>query len=139
MVKQIASLSLLLGLAVFTGCGDGRASLTGTVTVDGQPASKGLDIQFSPVDGQSPSYASTDENGNYEASFTFQKKGIIAGKHSVRLMPGGGQSSMPVVHGKGADTKAAAPKAFPKSYYSEIEQIEIKPGNNVIDLKLSRE
>lgn len=121
------------------GCSDGLAGLEGTVTIDGSPAPQGLSLQFTPVNtGGSPSYASTDEHGHYEAAFTFNRKGIEPGQHLVRLIPSGGDTGMPKLgpDGKPEPAPPSPVSKLPSGYYEKIETLEVPPGKNVIDIHL---
>lgn len=127
---------------LLAGCGNGLPTLQGTVTVDGQPAPNGISLSFSPIsDTGATSYATTEANGAYEASYTFQEKGITEGEHIVALVPGGGAvpESMPEIgpNGKPVPGSQEKPPEFPKEYYQEIERITIEPGSNQIDIDLS--
>ncbi|MGY8769327.1 MAG: hypothetical protein ACKVH8_12990 [Pirellulales bacterium] len=132
---------LCLSLA---GCGSDLSGLTGTITIDGNPAPKGLSIEFSPVDPKGlSSYASTDENGYYEAAFTFKTKGIQPGEYTVRLMPKTVEPSMPVI---GPDGKPVAepPKKnpigkLPRAYYDEIQKVTVDSGSMTLDIELTTE
>lgn len=122
------------------GCGNGLSSLNGTVTVDGKPAPAGISLSFSPVDaGGSPSYATTDGQGRYEAAFTFQEKGIQPGRIRVQLVPGGeGSTSMPEIKdGKPVVKPENKRPQFPKEYYQEIMIITVAEGANTIEIPLS--
>lgn len=139
-IRGVRVMVLVMLLPLVTGCGNGLSSLTGTVTVDGQPAPAGISLILSPVDsGGSPSYATTDEKGRYEAAFTFQQKGIMPGRVRVQLMPGdGGSSSMPVIKdGKPVANSQNTRPQFPKEYYEEILIITVVEGSNTIDIPLS--
>ena len=136
------------GLPIFLvitlcGCGDGLSSLTGTVTIDGKPAPEGLSLTFQPLESGSPSYATVDRDGAYEAQFTFKRSGIQAGKHRVHLIPSEVSRPMPVIGDDGkpiADESSDAVDRFsnlPEDYYREIEIITIEPGANTKDIKLS--
>ena len=135
------SVLLTLFMLALTGCGGGLSTLEGTVFVDGKPAPEGITFSFTPADGNgSPSYAKTDAGGHYEAAFSFQKKGIEAGKHRVHLVPGEdpGSGTMPQLGPDGKPIPSSKPKRpqFPKEYYQEIETITVENGHNVIDLQL---
>lgn len=131
-------------LAAAVGCGgSGLPSLTGTVTIDGKPAPAGVAIQFSPIaEGGSPSYAQTDANGHYEAQFSFSKTGIQLGEHSVKLIPGSVETPMPEIGPDGRPV-GPAPKnplaQLPKSYWEEIEVIQVNGGSNSHDIALTSE
>lgn len=115
----IAVTSLLLGCK-----GDGLASVTGKITVDGK-AIEGLEIIFEPqFAGGAPSIGFTDASGNYEAMFTANKKGVAVGKHIVRIS--GTQ------YGEGTTTQLAA---IPPQYGPEsTQEVEIVSGKNTVDL-----
>lgn len=141
-MKKYALLSIAALFLCLSGC-DGLASLEGTVTIDGEPAPAGVSLQFTPVTGKgSPSYASTDASGHYEAAFTFQKMGIQPGEHSVRLMPSQVETPMPRI---GPDGRPVGPppvsplKNLPQEYYQEIQKITVEPGSNTINLDLKSE
>ncbi|WP_166823307.1 Ig-like domain-containing protein [Thalassoroseus pseudoceratinae] len=138
MHRLILLIPMVLG---FMGCGNGLSTLEGTVTVDGNPAPEGINLSFTPADGTgSPSYASTDADGHYEAAFSFQKKGIKAGEHRVQLVPGNdsGSNTMPQIGPDGKPVPSSKPKRpqFPKEYYQEIQLITVESGHNTIDLDL---
>lgn len=71
----IAAGLLLLG---GTGCGDGRATVTGSVTFNGEPVSRGS-IVLVPVDGKGRSAGGDVENGRY----TIRK--VDPGEKTVQL------------------------------------------------------
>ena len=138
---------LALGLAGALGsigCGSRLpSSLQGVVFVDGRPAPEGLDLVFTPTAAEgSPAYASTGPGGRYEAAFTFRETGITTGKHRVSLLPGGGgpgAGRMPVLGPDGRPAPDAEPArpAFPREYYQEITTIDVAPGANEVDLRLT--
>lgn len=140
-----------LALMAQPGCGnDGLATLTGTVTIDGELASAGIGLEFNPLQGGSPSYAQTDEQGVYEAAYTHKRMGIEPGEHRVKLFPAGGgggggrpvREKMPVpgenAAGSMRGSSPSGPK-LPRSYYSEIMKITVEPGNNTITIPLESE
>jgi hypothetical protein len=74
---------------VGTGCGSGQdlGGVTGRVTKDGKGVA-GLWIEFSPAAGR-PAEGRTDGDGNYELSYTSDRKGAKPGKNVVRISSGG--------------------------------------------------
>ena len=149
MRRPIAAPVLLAGLALASaGCGSSQpASLSGQVFVDGRPAPPGIPLAFVPIGAaegaRSPSAASTDESGRYEAMFTFREAGIATGEHLVRLTPGaGGGESMPRLGPDGKPLPGqgdAASLKFPAAYYQTITTVDVLPGSNEFDLELSSE
>ena len=135
----LATVCCLLG----TGCGDQLSSLRGRVTIDGQPAPKGLSIEFSPLGSGSSSYATTDAEGRYEAAFTFRRMGIEPGEHLVRLLPSQIEMPMPASGPDGRPVAVVAPVSpaanLPREYYEQIETIVVEPGRNTHDVLLRTE
>ena len=147
--QPICRLLCVFLIRAVLGCNaDGLVTLKGKVTGDGEPAPAGISFQFQPLSEGSPSYAITDADGNYEAEFSYSKKGIMVGKHRVSFIPGGGgggdeampdnieelgQSNKPVESAAQANRKRPS---FPDSYWGEIMQITIENKSNVIDLPL---
>ncbi|GAA4431531.1 MULTISPECIES: hypothetical protein [Bremerella] len=135
---SISSLSLFaVVLAALVGCGPGNlsSSLTGAVTIDGQPAPEGLSLQFQPTGpGASPSYARTDADGNYVAEFTATRKGILPGTHMIKLLPSEITRAMPKPGEKPAPTPF---DKLPRNYYEQIGEVTITDGSNVFDIQLS--
>ena len=142
MLRISLMMLVCFGLAFMSGCGsDGLASLKGNVTVDGQPAPAGIGLEFNPIDSGSPSYAVTDENGEFVAAYTFKRMGIEPGEHRIKLLPGnsgGGREKMPTPGETNlADQRGSRPgPQFPKSYYAEIMKITVDAGNNSISIPL---
>lgn len=64
------------------------SSVTGKITVDGQPM-KRVKVIFQPVAKGRPSFGVTDESGAYELAFAAEAKGATPGKHRVfvELLP----------------------------------------------------
>ena len=139
MLKNVLIFGVIASLmVVFVGCGDGLAHLKGKVTFDGQPVSEGIGLEFIPLDSNTnvPASGRTDASGQYEAAFTFQKKGIQPGKYTVRLEPGTGGDGTPKLDEN--DQPINLP-VFPKKYFQSIEEIEVTPGSNVKDFNLTSE
>ncbi|MFK7737196.1 MAG: hypothetical protein AB8B50_14265 [Pirellulaceae bacterium] len=86
---------VMVTLALFSGCGDGRtkfdtAMTTGTVTCDGKPVA-GAMVFFEPLkDGESSvagksGVGVTDANGVYTISTYGTEDGAVIAKHRVRV------------------------------------------------------
>lgn len=141
MSKNLMLLPGVVALvACVAGCGERLASLEGTVTIDGKPAPAGIAFEFAPSAGGSPSYGTTDASGHYEAAYTFKKKGIEIGEHTVKLLPSNVETGMPVI---GPDGKPVGPepedplKGIPQEYYQQIEKITVEAGANTHDIALT--
>jgi len=128
------------------GCGGGSsfkptlAHVTGTVTVDGEPA-EGLLVIFEPQADPTGSQKSTDVGktstgvtdaaGKYELSYTDGGKGAIIGKHIVRVMT--------MSEGGGADAEAVPVSKYkiPARYNTDSGRVEdVKEGENSITIEI---
>lgn len=78
----IFSLALLVAMA---GCSDGLnlVGVSGTVTFDGRPL-EGATVVFRPKQGR-PSAGTTDAQGRYVLRYTAEKRGSLAGEHTVSI------------------------------------------------------
>ncbi len=131
-------LALLCPLVVaISGCGggDGPAlgTVTGKVTLDGQPVAR-LVITYIPEgSGGSPSYGVTNAQGEYTMEFTPDKKGAAIGKHQVTVEPGN-----PMTDENGKPLPDQPVVKVPGKYRRPGElTAEVKSGANTINFELS--
>lgn len=129
------------------GCGGGSgfkaniAPVTGTVTVDGEPA-EGLLVMFEPLGNNAASDKNTDvgkastgvtdASGKFELSYADGGKGAVVGKHLVKVMTMMGE-------GGGADPDAvpASKYKIPARYNTESGRLEdVKEGENSITIEI---
>lgn len=92
--RRSMSLRFLIGAAVLcpfvlaAGCGssDGPDLVTveGTVTMDGKPLPDATVI-FQPKEGGRPSFATTNEEGEYELQYSPDSGGVMLGEHVVSI------------------------------------------------------
>lgn len=127
---------LTIGLVVLLGPGCGPSGprlgyVEGTVTLDGVPL-PGAKVIFTPVDGGRSSMAVTDGRGFYVLEFAAGEKGAVVGKHKVSVST--------YEAGETDDTGKLVghvPERVPAKYNRESTlEFEVKPGKQVIDLKL---
>ena len=86
-MQSAYSLATVILCLLVAGCGsdDGLAKVKGVVTLNGQPL-EGATVEFQPTaDGTAPSAAKTDAKGRYELMYTFDKRGAVAGEHTVSI------------------------------------------------------
>lgn len=84
--EAVVLLVLVAGVAGTSGCGPIPSLVTGTVTINGQPAPAGLLLEFQPrAAGSSPSLGRTDAAGRYELWKTGREQGISPGPCVVRI------------------------------------------------------
>src|SRR5262245_12531438 len=86
--RWLRSVALAAGLLSAAGCGGGQSSVSGTVTLDGQPLTKtesrNVTIMFVPEGGGSPASALVDESGGFTLA-TGAQAGLAPGKYIVTL------------------------------------------------------
>jgi hypothetical protein len=77
MLRTIQLTAVCLALAVTAGCSpdSGKAAVTGTVTLDGQPLKSGL-IRFIPADGRTPTAEATITDGEFTAQVPLGEKRV---------------------------------------------------------------
>lgn len=130
--------SFLLAAVVVSligGCGSGGdpdvVSVSGTVTMDGQPLPNATVVFISGM-GR-PSGAITDESGYYELNYTGDQKGARIGNNKVRITTAQGPTE--TMEG---EPVAAVPEIVPKKYndQSELEFEVTADGENVANFDL---
>src|SRR4051812_5963467 len=95
MARRFAAGAAVAALALLAGCsGGGRkiVPVSGTVTINGQPA-RNVIVTFQPLEEKADenpgrgSSAVTDENGRYTLVYDGEKPGALTGKHRIRISP----------------------------------------------------
>ncbi len=127
-----AHLLLLSALPLFSACGPTTGTVTGTVTIDGQPLSGGV-ISYVPGEGGGAPATANIEEGKYELTTSTGKKFV--------------QISAPIVVGKRKEYEGPdAPlveitdERLPPKYNSQTElTFEVKPGRSAKDFTLMTE
>jgi hypothetical protein len=127
--------SAAIGLSV-VGCGNGLASVSGTVTLDGEPIAGGSDVRgtvtFYRQDGTgTPAVGIIDSDGRYEMS-TGSTDGVPPGEYAVAIAatriiipePGATPSGRPITPRYYANAKESGLRA------------DVEPGGNTFDFQL---
>lgn len=127
---------LALGVVV-AGCGSGLSSVSGNITLDGQPLAGGenvrITIMFYPASGRgAPAAAIADEDGGYFLS-TGSKEGVVPGSYVVTLsavefIPSKTPGGMPA-------KKVLTPSRYANAKKSGLSA-DVKPGRNTFDFEL---
>jgi hypothetical protein len=119
--------------AALSGCGDapeGLATVTGKVTLDGQPLEGAL-VEFTPQEKGSPSVGRTDAEGNYELQFNRDHMGAAVGQHQVRV------STFNSGDPEGDPPVQPVPEKVPAKYNVKTDLTKtVEDGSNTIDLEL---
>ncbi|HEV7282141.1 MAG TPA: carboxypeptidase-like regulatory domain-containing protein [Pirellulaceae bacterium] len=109
-------------LATTVGCGPTLGSVSGTVTMDGQPV-EGVQLDFEPVEGGAGATGFTDEQGNYGLMFPGRQEGAPPGEYFVRLT--------------GAERDDAEPLKIPTKYNVESDlKRTVEAGSNDFDFEI---
>lgn len=122
---------LILSLLILPGCGgDGgpeMGTVTGTVTLDGEPLPN-VQVLFNPGTAR-PSEAITDESGRYELHYTHESDGAVVGTHQVFI------SSRHELDDEG--NPVSQDEAVPAKYNTESTlSEEVTSGHNEINFDL---
>jgi hypothetical protein len=133
---RVLRLAALAALLLAAGCsGGGKAEVSGTVLLDGEPVEQGS-INFIPVEGTSgPGVGAVIKDGKYHIP---KGKGVTVGKNRVELrafrMSG---RKVPDPMGRpGALTDERVP-AFPPEYNTRSTLVrEVQPGSNTFDFEV---
>ncbi len=81
----VATFALCISTLCLTGCSSDFVTVTGTVTLDGEPLENAF-VEFTPqVDGGSMAYGRTDSQGKYDMMFSMSQKGAMPGENIVRI------------------------------------------------------
>lgn len=132
-------LRLVIGLLVVSpallGCGGkgGMGTVSGKVTLDGQPLADGL-ITFVPADGNSPTAGGKIKDGVYsvQASTGSQKVVINASKVTGSRKAYADDPNSPVI----TTTKEILPEKYSSAPTTELK-VEVKGGSNTANFDLS--
>jgi len=119
-ITVLSLVSMCLGCGGNTGPDMGTVS--GTLTKGGEPVPQGW-IEFHPVAGGRPSFATTDDQGNYSLTYTADQQGALIGMHEVKAGTGGIDSP------DGRSTTKQVPFKFK-------QEVEVTSGSNTIDIQV---
>jgi hypothetical protein len=118
-------------LAALSGCGGAKlGTVTGRITLDGQPLT-GAEIAFQPQSPEgSPALGETDHEGRYELRYTRSQKGAFIGPNTVRIT-----TAIERENDKGIIVRAR--ERVPAKYNVKTELVrDVKSGRNTIDFDL---
>ena len=75
----------IVATCFLSGCGSEYATVTGQITLDGQPLPNAT-VSFMPEDeGGRPSFGKTGDDGGYSLQETIRVTGALPGKYTVRI------------------------------------------------------
>lgn len=131
-------LAIMLLATVALGCGRRgmESTVSGTVTVAGEPVPAGLEVEFLPqTPGASPSRGITDASGRYVLWFNAYVAGAMPGDHLVSV-------TIPRVSNPDGTPGGVAPGfeqiRIPAAYSGPTSPLRqaVQPGRNVIDIDI---
>jgi hypothetical protein len=111
--------------------GTGFPTVTGTVTLDGDPLPDAF-VEFYPTDGiGSVCYGRTNAAGQYDMKFSVSKKGVMPGEYLVRIHTGDLVDDMGTIR--------RIPEVVPEQYNQKSElSVTVTAGrSNVFEFPLS--
>jgi hypothetical protein len=119
-----------LSVVLVVGCGDGKSSVNGTVTMDGQPVASGA-ITFIKTEGEMAREGAIIQDGSFRAN-------VPPGTYKLELQ---GQKVVGKRKQKGFDGKdeevELTEELFPERYNTKSELREvIRPGQGTLKLDL---
>lgn len=125
-VRWLVLTLAVVGLFLTSGCSDGKAKVTGSVTFDGQPVTSGV-VTFVRKEGQLVREGAVITQGSFQAV-------LAPGTYQVEL---NGQKVSGTRKQKGFDGKdevlEITEELFPDRYNLKTELVaEIKPGQNTL-------
>ena len=127
-------LLLVIGwLLILPGCADpNRGIVSGSVTVDGQPAETGS-IAFFPIDGESPTSGGTIKDGSYRVEATVGEARI-----EIRVPIAVGEKKL--YDTPDSPLQTVYDESLPSKYNDESELIyEVPAGKSQKDFELTTE
>lgn len=134
--------------ALFAGCGDGAIdteAVTGVITLNGAPLADAM-VNFTPaVEGQgTPSYAKTDESGNYKLQTLLgaADAGTTPGEYIVTVSKTDlVETGKTITNSDGTTSPDVKPKELLPPKYTDAKQSELRAkvveGSNNFDFDLT--
>lgn len=136
-VRCVSSGLLLLVLSAVVGCGNGLASVSGNVTLDGSPLQGGGEVRamvylFPEGGSGAPAVGLLNESGEYTVS-TGTQEGVLPGAYLVSI-------SASQLIGKDIPGVPRSGRRITPAKYSDPRRsglrVEVEPGSNVFDFAL---
>ena len=132
MTPRLGALLLFLVSLPLTGCGDGKAEISGNVTIDKVPVAQGF-LTFIPMGGDAGTVGAQIKDGKYEARIMpgMMKVAVnavpkVIGKRKLYNTP---DSPETPIYG------SALPPRYASMEESEL-RVDVKPGKNEKDFDL---
>jgi hypothetical protein len=130
-----ANLAVMLSVFLLVGCGGNPASVSGVVTLDGNPLERGM-VGFAPTSGGMRAAGFIQSDGSYSLR-TNRESGLNTGEHVVTVV-----SREPGKENPQGGPPMPGPYITPKHYAVSSTSglhFNVEKGSNSIDLELSSE
>ena len=120
-MRQLSFL-MLLNILLITGCSKGGSDAPALTSVSGVVMSKGkpmpgVNLEFRPEKSGAPSYATTNETGEFVLSYSDRREGAVPSSHTVNMI----ESFAPTSADGGDSPPPARPPGPPKEKTMKIE------------------
>jgi hypothetical protein len=123
MLTQKLFVAIALPCLAAVGCGDNATTISGAVSINGEPVKEGT-IGFFPVDGNARTTGTKIRDGKYSAEVS-----PGAAKVEIRVSKVVGESKL--YDTPNSETRPIRREVLPPKYNNETElQVEIKAGRN---------
>ena len=120
-------------LVLLVGCGGGYdAAVTGRVTLDGEPLTKGM-VMFHPVGSGAAPLATIQEDGTFRLK-TGAESSLAAGEYIATIKALSGEPS-PTMTTEQIEALFLVPKSYGDAETSSL-RVQVEPGKNEIELEL---
>jgi hypothetical protein len=132
MTNRAAVVLFVVGLlSIVSGCSNAnRGTVSGSVTIDGQPVKSGS-IGFFPIDEKSPTSGATIADGQYTATVP-----LGPAKVQIRVAKVVGQKKL--YNTADSPVQPIMREVLPRKYNDDTElQLDVQPGSNSKDFELS--
>jgi len=134
--RRIRMAILALVLVIVAGCGGSESSVSGSITLDGQPLATTdavrVTIMFFPESGGAPAAARADESGQYSLS-TGGQSGLAPGDYTVAISAN--DAGRPQNGEAAPAARATSPLHYANPKLSGLKA-EVEPGSNTFDFDL---
>lgn len=133
-IREVASVVVVLLLLTLAGCGSTHdASVSGTVTLDGETLDRGT-VSFHPVGEGAVAYGQIQSDGSYQVK-TGRESGLLPGEYKVTVVatapPPEPEDPMDEPVGE-----LLTPKRYGRTETTDL-QYTVEAGSNTIDIALT--
>lgn len=139
--KHWKPLGTIAAIVLLVGCSDSVATVTGSVTYNGESVKKGY-VSFQPSDGRGKSFAAPIADGVYTAAQAVpgNMTAVISGVREVNFYTSSAESYQKADEarktGQLADVAEAADYIAPDAE-GNSKQVDIQPGDQTLDFSIT--